>query len=872
MSRSFYQHITLTGTVVELNNDGANFLLWTRSGDEFYVYVSSQTWFKSLRNLDEQAEASRDRYADPPSGSDYSPIGRVNKYLAKGAFVTIEGVLSVNELKRRVDARTVHLLYQQDNYWIGEKLGKVAFEGSHWWLSQLTGLADGWLQALWPNESDKFDFDSYLSNLDITFRPTNNRVQESATLSRLIFGLSSAFLLTGCVRYFDAAKAGVEFLRKNFRSTSSDGRVVIWASKRVKGVMMIKKKKKNDKNAIPLYEQIYCLAGLTQFYRITQDWGVLDDIMKTVYGFQKHYHDAEYKGWYSHLDYATLSPHSACLGENQSRKNWNSIGDHLPAYLLNLILALDPIPDENNKETVEAFLKTCKEMLKEATNLIADKFPEKDVNYVQERFFRDWKPDRTYGWQQNRAIVGHNLKIAWNLTRVANFYDNEKNKDPEVDTKKLIHVAEKLARDMVKVGAVDLHRGGCFDAVERQPTNGQTIEFTWSNTKDFWQQEQGILAYYILYGRTQDSKYLDYARDMTAFWNVFFLDHDTKSTFFRTTDDGLPLIKDGYGAKAGHAIAGYHAFELNFLAHIYISAYVTNKPFVLYFLPTTNTTNVLPDGFSKHANLKITRVTSNGIEISTYENFTVKCVCPQNHKIGAGHTLAVQFTPDSGLPHKATLRSGVSSGHFVAPPPVPKVGKIGVIVESHFDETEVRKFDEEFPKAGYEVEYLSYLWGNRFAYYTGNDHNDPLYVFKEMAALTDEQLKQYSGFIFIGGYAMDRLRYEVEPKQGQENQSVAAKFLRRIAAIPSLKIGVICHSLWLFCATKGTLEGRKVTCANNILYDVINAGGLPVYKKGGVGLVETHVDNQPHKAALISGQHPGVIDEFVKVYLAELNK
>ena len=24
----------------------------------------------------------------------------------------------------------------------------------------------------------------------------------------------------------------------------------------------------------------------------------------------------------------------------------------------------------------------------------------------------------TWGWQQNRAVVGHNLKIAWNLMRI----------------------------------------------------------------------------------------------------------------------------------------------------------------------------------------------------------------------------------------------------------------------------------------------------------------------------------------------------------------------------------------------------------------------------------------------------------------------
>ncbi len=38
-------------------------------------------------------------------------------------------------------------------------------------------------------------------------------------------------------------------------------------------------------------------------------------------------------------------------------------------------------------------------------------------------------------------------------------------------------------------------------------------------------------------------------------------------------------------------------------------------------------------------------------------------------------------------------------------------GKIGVVIEEHFDETEYRRFNEFFPEHGYEVEYISNLWG-----------------------------------------------------------------------------------------------------------------------------------------------------------------
>lgn len=46
-------------------------------------------------------------------------------------------------------------------------------------------------------------------------------------------------------------------------------------------------------------------------------------------------------------------------------------------------------------------------LLVEVTDIICDKFPERKDGqwtnpYVHERFSEDWKPDTTWGWQQNR--------------------------------------------------------------------------------------------------------------------------------------------------------------------------------------------------------------------------------------------------------------------------------------------------------------------------------------------------------------------------------------------------------------------------------------------------------------------------------------
>jgi putative intracellular protease/amidase len=194
----------------------------------------------------------------------------------------------------------------------------------------------------------------------------------------------------------------------------------------------------------------------------------------------------------------------------------------------------------------------------------------------------------------------------------------------------------------------------------------------------------------------------------------------------------------------------------------------------------------------------------------------------------------------------------------------PLKGKIGVLIESHFDETEYHQFNEFFPAHGYAVEYLSHLWGQERLTFDGNDLKARVTVEAEVNAVSPSD---FSGLILIGGYAMDRLRFEEHPRQGRPNQAPAVAFLRKAAVEMDrgrLLVGAICHGLWLFCAAPELLRGRKVTCAHNILSDVSNAGGVPVFD--GDRLMHTWVDG-----GLVTGRHPGVVAEFLKVFLGALD-
>ena len=79
-------------------------------------------------------------------------------------------------------------------------------------------FADEWLDDLFGERT----------NLNILGQPVDDKVQEFATLSRLIYGLSSCYLLTGGERYLLAARARVRYQRETFRSLSHDGRYCFW--------------------------------------------------------------------------------------------------------------------------------------------------------------------------------------------------------------------------------------------------------------------------------------------------------------------------------------------------------------------------------------------------------------------------------------------------------------------------------------------------------------------------------------------------------------------------------------------------------------------------------------------------------------------
>lgn len=541
---------TIGGYVSSFDAESGVFVIKTSSGEEIPAKLTSNTYARLVRNLDEP-------YSDC--------TGRINEMLVPGQFLFAYGIFYPQAGDYFFEAKVIDFTGQGvDNY---------RFEEPDWWAKQARSIAKFFLKAQF-GENKEIDYRNYRTIIELGGAKKGDYRQETDTISRLVYGFASTFLLTGEDIFLEAAEKGTAYLREHMRFYDTDENIVYWYHgidvKGEKEHKVFASEFGDDYEAIPMYEQIYALAGPTQTYRINGDPVIMKDIKMTIDLFDRFFLDREKEGYFSHLDPITLDPRSESLGRNRARKNWNSVGDHAPAYLINLWLATGE--------------KKYKDFLEYTADCIEKYFPDYENSpFVQERFYEDWSHDKTWGWQQDNAVVGHNLKIAWNLMRINSIVPKDK----------YVNFAKKIAEIMPKVG-MDIQRGGWYDVMAR--TLGPEEEFhrfAWHDRKAWWQQEQGILAYEILYGVLKDAEYLKYARESAAFYNAFFLDHDDGAIYFNVLNNGLPYLLGNERLKGSHSMSGYHSIELAYLATIYTNLLHTRKPVDLYFKPLENG---FPDG------------------------------------------------------------------------------------------------------------------------------------------------------------------------------------------------------------------------------------------------------------------------------------
>ena len=577
---------TISGYVTKsLENDV--FEMETSDGRKFSVKLGANLESKSLRNLGEDYKGCSDQ---------------VRELLVTGQLVIAYGIFYPEKGGYNFEAKQLNF----PDY----KKGTYRFEEQDWWIKQAGEIARFYIKAQFGGAGG-IDYKKYRTKIALTGQLKEDNRQETDTVSRLVFGLASTYLLTGDDIFLEAAEKGSQYMQEHMMCHDQNRKVAYWyhavdidGDKEHK---ILTSQFGDDYGAIPMYEQIYALAGITQTYRINGDPGILKNINLTIDLFDKYFHDKEKGGYFSHVEPDNFDPRSEKLGQNRAKKNWNSVGDHAPAFLINLCLATGE--------------KKFYDFLKYTADTINEHFQDYENSpFIQEKFYEDWSHDKTWGWQQDRSVVGHNLKIAWNLMRINNKMPNPK----------YVEFARKIAETMPKVG-MDKQRFGWYDVMERKLNPGEeSYRFAWHDRKAWWQQEQGILAYQIMYGILKDNDYLKYARESTAFYNTFFLDYDDGAVYFNVMNNGMPYLLGTERLKGSHSMSGYHSLELAYLAAVYTNLLNTKNYLDMYFKPYPNgfADNILrvePD-MLPNGSIKISEVWVDGKAYSDFDakNLTVK--------------------------------------------------------------------------------------------------------------------------------------------------------------------------------------------------------------------------------------------------------
>jgi mannose/cellobiose epimerase-like protein (N-acyl-D-glucosamine 2-epimerase family) len=488
-----------------ISYDASNKLIGIETSDarHYEAKLTGNTYAKQTQNL---GEGWLDRSGD------------LQKLLVPGQMVFVYGTFFPED-KIKFEANYIIFAGDaKDEYRYADEQG--------WWVNQIDQIASSYCKWQFNAPETAIDYHNYRTLISLTGEKKHeDYLQETDTISRMVYGMACAYMLTGKELYLEAAEKGTEYLRDKMRFTDTDTGLIYWyhgqkVSSGGEEQKLLVSEFGDDYDCIPAYEQIYALAGPVQTYRLTGDPRILADAEKTVDLFDECFKDNEKGGYYSHIHAVTLSAHEESLGRNKAKKNWNSVGDHAPAYLINLWLATGE--------------ERYKKMLEDTFDTIIDHFPDYDSSpFVQEKFFDDWSKDQSWGWQQNRAVVGHNLKIAWNLMR---FY-------AEMGKDKYLEIARTIADLMPKVG-YDNQRFGWYDVVERVLGPDEMFHrYAWHDRKAWWQQEQGILAYLILQGHMPESaEYKKYADESAAFYNAFFLDNDDGGVYFNVLANGIPYL------------------------------------------------------------------------------------------------------------------------------------------------------------------------------------------------------------------------------------------------------------------------------------------------------------------------------------------
>src|SRR5262245_23798531 len=148
----------------------------TSDGREFRIELTPTTYAELVRNIGEP-------YQDAS--------GEMRGMLVPGRYLFAYGIFYPDAGQTRFEVK--HIVF------VGRRENEYRFEEQDWWIKQIRQCADFYLHAEFADRD--IDFAQYRTQLSMEGMKLASTRQEADTISRLVYGLASAYLLTGDDRY-----------------------------------------------------------------------------------------------------------------------------------------------------------------------------------------------------------------------------------------------------------------------------------------------------------------------------------------------------------------------------------------------------------------------------------------------------------------------------------------------------------------------------------------------------------------------------------------------------------------------------------------------------------------------------------------------
>lgn len=341
--------------------------------------------------------------------------------------------------------------------------------------------------------------------------------------SRVLYGFTAAYLLSGEDKYLDYAKHAFDFMEEFCYDRQNGG----WHTS-------VDARGEPNSGYKNMFDITYGNLGPVYYFFATGNKQALKLVSETHERMIKYAFDTEYGGFFSHV------------GEDWRRttssKSFNAQIDTFTAYLLYYYLAT------RGPELLK--------LIKTHADVVLSKMVDKKSYYVGENFSQEWE------WDDSTLWAGHNLKTGWVLTRVYNLTSD----------KKYLSTASGIAKAQINRLWDRVNGGWYFKFSNDSSKSADTV-------KDWWTQQEGSMLMLSLYPLSAGSDYLDKFEKTSLFWDKYFIDRKYGECRQSLTASGEIINAE----KGDYYKSAYHTMEQALFNYLYLNLYVHKTDAELYF-------------------------------------------------------------------------------------------------------------------------------------------------------------------------------------------------------------------------------------------------------------------------------------------------